>query len=206
MTPDVDPPDVTALRADNARLRATVDELLGVVADLRAAVAKQQAHIDRLVRLTVPYRIVIAVVAEFPLYGFSPRDGSFPEFPRILEDTVTRGPPVARAGTVVDICGGSSAGGSRRRPAGFVPGEPPFEDRDGRPEVVAGGEQQVEVVDVRVTGEAVGQVVPRVDGGEHLAAAGAQEDEPAVAGLRRRAVPAEGGDRHRHRQVVAEAA
>jgi transposase len=52
MTPDVDPPDVTALRADNARLRATVDELLGVVADLRAAVAKQQAHIDRLVRLT----------------------------------------------------------------------------------------------------------------------------------------------------------
>jgi transposase len=52
MTPPPDTSDVaTALRADNARLRATVDELLGVVADLRAAVARQQAHVDRLVRL-----------------------------------------------------------------------------------------------------------------------------------------------------------
>ncbi len=47
-----DPADATALRADNARLRGAVDELLAVVADLRATVSKQQAHIDRLVRLT----------------------------------------------------------------------------------------------------------------------------------------------------------
>jgi transposase len=48
--PDIDDP--TALRAENARLRGAVDELLAVVADLRATVAKQQAHVDRLVRLT----------------------------------------------------------------------------------------------------------------------------------------------------------
>jgi transposase len=53
MTPAPDPTtDPAALRAENARLRATVDELLAAVAQLRNTVAKQQAHIDRLVRLT----------------------------------------------------------------------------------------------------------------------------------------------------------
>ena len=38
--------------AEIARLRATVAELLGVVADLRRQVEAQQAHIDKLVKLT----------------------------------------------------------------------------------------------------------------------------------------------------------
>ena len=38
--------------AEVARLRATVAELLGVVADLRRQVEAQQAHIHRLVKLT----------------------------------------------------------------------------------------------------------------------------------------------------------
>src|SRR5215472_7677260 len=42
--------DLAALRAEAAHLRRVNQELLATVAELRATVEKQQAHIDRLVR------------------------------------------------------------------------------------------------------------------------------------------------------------
>src|SRR5262245_62014686 len=48
-TPDT---ELAALRAAAAHLRRVNQELLATVAELRATVAKQQAHIDRLVRMT----------------------------------------------------------------------------------------------------------------------------------------------------------
>ena len=39
--------------------------------------------------------------------------------------------------------------------------------------------EQVEIVEISVAGEAVGQVIARVDGGEQFAAARAEEDEAA---------------------------
>ena len=54
MTPEPPPDtDLTALRAEAAHLRRVNQELLSTVAELRATVEKQQAHIDRLVRRTV---------------------------------------------------------------------------------------------------------------------------------------------------------
>src|SRR5262245_51891233 len=47
--PDV---ELVALRAEAAHLRRVNQELLATVAELRATVEKQQAHIDRLVRMT----------------------------------------------------------------------------------------------------------------------------------------------------------
>jgi transposase len=44
--------DLAALRAEAAHLRRVNQELLATVAELRATVEKQQAHIDRLVRMT----------------------------------------------------------------------------------------------------------------------------------------------------------
>src|SRR5215831_14788817 len=44
--------ELTALRAEAAHLRRVNQELLATVAELRATVEKQQAHIDRLVRRT----------------------------------------------------------------------------------------------------------------------------------------------------------
>jgi transposase len=44
--------ELTALRAEAAHLRRVNQELLATVAELRATVEKQQAHIDRLVRMT----------------------------------------------------------------------------------------------------------------------------------------------------------
>lgn len=44
--------DFAALRAEAAHLRRVNQELLATVAELRATVEKQQAHIDRLVRMT----------------------------------------------------------------------------------------------------------------------------------------------------------
>src|SRR5262249_57711308 len=53
MTP-VPPPDtdLAALEAEIAHLRRVNQELLATVAELRVTVQKQQAHIDRLVRMT----------------------------------------------------------------------------------------------------------------------------------------------------------
>src|SRR5215813_5229752 len=44
--------ELAALRAEAAHLRRVNQELLATVAELRATVEKQQAHIDRLVRMT----------------------------------------------------------------------------------------------------------------------------------------------------------
>jgi transposase len=53
MTPAPDPDtDLAALRAEAAHLRRVNHELLATMAELRATVEKQQAHIDRLVRMT----------------------------------------------------------------------------------------------------------------------------------------------------------
>ena len=53
MTPAPAPDaDLAALRAEAAHLRRVNQELLATVAELRATVEKQQAHIDRLVRMT----------------------------------------------------------------------------------------------------------------------------------------------------------
>src|SRR5262249_10242574 len=44
--------DLAALRAEAAHLRRVNQELLATVAELRATIETQQAHIDRLVRMT----------------------------------------------------------------------------------------------------------------------------------------------------------
>src|SRR3954470_9851931 len=53
MTPAPDPEvELTALRDEVAHLRRVNQELLGTVTELRATIEKQQAHIERLVRMT----------------------------------------------------------------------------------------------------------------------------------------------------------
>ena len=44
--------ELASLRAESAHLRRVNQELLSTVAELRATVERQQAHIDRLVRMT----------------------------------------------------------------------------------------------------------------------------------------------------------
>ena len=79
--------------------------------------------------------------------------------------------------------------GSRRGVVGslgLAMAQPAFELFDRGREVVAGGTQEVDVVEVLVAGEAVGQVIARIDVGEHFAAAGAEEAESSVAEFRSR--------------------
>ena len=64
---------------------------------------------------------------------------------------------------------------------GLVLSEPALEEGDRGEEVIVEGEQQVDVVEVLLAREAVGEVVARVDGGAHLAAAWADEAEVALA-------------------------
>jgi hypothetical protein len=53
MTPAPAAPEgLDRLRAEAAHLRHVNEELLATVAELRATVERQQAHIDRLVRMT----------------------------------------------------------------------------------------------------------------------------------------------------------
>ena len=53
MTPAPDPDaELAALRDEVAHLRRVNQELLGTVAELRTTIEKQQAHIERLVRMT----------------------------------------------------------------------------------------------------------------------------------------------------------
>jgi hypothetical protein len=77
--------------------------------------------------------------------------------------------------------------------------EPIFEECDGGAEVVTEGDEQIDVVEVVVAIEAVGEVIAWVDGGPHVAAAGAEEAEVAVAPLGGRALAAEQGDGDGHR-------
>ena len=63
---------------------------------------------------------------------------------------------------------------------GLVFIEPSFEDRNGRAEVVVEMEEQVDVVEVLIAPEAVGEVVAWVDVGEHFAAARTEEAEASL--------------------------
>jgi len=88
---------------------------------------------------------------------------------------------------------------------GLVLREPAFEEGDSGEEVIVEGEEQVDVVEVVCAREAVGEVVARVDGGAHLAAAWADEAKVTLAHFARGSLAAEGGDGDGHGQVVANA-
>ena len=92
---------------------------------------------------------------------------------------------------------------------GLVSLEPAFEDAHGGLEVVAEGDEQVDVVEIFLAAKAVGEIVLWVDGGAHFAAAWAEEAEVAFAHFGRRPVATEGGDRDGHgsrRAGIAKAA
>src|SRR5271156_3997060 len=89
---------------------------------------------------------------------------------------------------------------------GLVLVEPAFEEGDGGAEVVVERDEQVDVVEVFLATEAVGEVVAWVDGGTHFAAARTDEAEVAFADLGRGTFAAESGDGDGHGQVVAKAA
>ena len=85
--------------AEVARLRATVAELLGVVADLRRQVEAQQAHVHRLVKLT-----------------FGPR-GERAVGPTLFDDTPADTVAVAPPGDPAAPSPARSGHGRRKRPA-----------------------------------------------------------------------------------------
>ena len=74
----------------------------------------------------------------------------------------------------------------------------PHQDADSGFEVVAEGEEEVNVIEVLLAAEAVGEVVAWVDGGEHFLAMGAEEAIASFAAFGRRAIGAEGGDGDGH--------
>ena len=80
----------------------------------------------------------------------------------------------------------------------------PHQDADSGFEVVAEGEEEIDVVEVILAAEAVGKVVARVDGGEHLLALAAEEAIASVDAFGRRAIGAESGNGDGHGQIVAE--
>ena len=131
------------------------------------------------------------------------KEGLFTEFWRILEE------PDATALATGDRLGVSFPLQRRRwcfRQTGFMSFEPGFKDDNGGTEVVAERQEQVDVVEVFLAAEAVGEVVAWVDGGEHFAAVGAEEAEVAVAPFCGWPVAAEGGDGDGHGQMVANSA
>ena len=73
--------DLAALRAEAAHLRRVNQELLATVAELRAIIEKQQAHIDRLVRMTFGRRSgMIWPTPDTLAQGFSWQDpGQWPD-------------------------------------------------------------------------------------------------------------------------------
>src|SRR5271154_467446 len=70
--------------------------------------------------------------------------------------------------------------------------EQAFQQGDGIEEGIVELDEQVDVVEVFLAAEAVGQVVLRVDSGPHFAAMRAQEAEVAIAHFRGRTVAARG--------------
>src|SRR5271156_6901687 len=96
--------------------------------------------------------------------------------------------------------------GRARLLARLVLAEPAFEECDGVAEVVVETAEQVDVVGVFLTAEAVGEVVARVDGGAHLAAMRADEAVVAFDDLGRWALTSQRGDGDGHGQIVANAA
>ena len=68
MTPTPDPDaELIALRAEVTHLRRVNQELLNTVAELRATVEQQQAHIDKLVRMAFGRRSERVVTGPTPL-------------------------------------------------------------------------------------------------------------------------------------------
>ena len=174
--------------------------------------------------VSVPGQILVILVAELTLYGILAPEGWFAEFWRTLENVGARG-SMGAADSLQVITVGCSDGPSGlsgvpfrllcrgRRRDRFLPAlprlvlrEPVLQNGDGRHEVVSERDQQVDVVQVLPAGEAVGEVVPRIDGGPHLAAARADETEIAFADFGRRPLAAESGEGDRHRQIVVPAA
>src|SRR5438132_12661453 len=80
------------------------------------------------------------------------------------------------------------------------------QEGNGGEEVIVEVDEQVDVVEVLLAREAVGEVVARIDGGAHFAATRADEAEVAFAHFGWGPVAAQSGDRHGHGQVVANAA
>ena len=98
--------ELELLRAEAAHLRRVHVELLATVAELRAAVDKQQAHIERLVRMTFGRRS--ERVSGPTLFDGLP--GRNPSRPR-----PTRRPHRTRRQRQSDPAGGATAA-ARRRP------------------------------------------------------------------------------------------
>src|SRR5204862_256790 len=147
------------------------------------------------------------------LYGFGLGRVVFAELLRILEKSGATGlgdSPGARRSVGIGLAKSRDvlSGGGRSflfGIQGLVSIEQAFEDGDSGAEVVAEGEEQVNVVEVFLAAEAVGEVVARIDGGAHVAAVWAKKAEVAFADFGGRPVTTEGGDRDGHRQVVAKA-
>ena len=97
-------------------------------------------------------------------------------------------------------------GGFLLGPLGLVVIEQAFEECDGGGEVVIESDEQVDVVVVFPAVETVGEVVARVDGGAHFAAAGAEEAEVPFTDFGGRPRTAERGDGDGHGEVVADSA
>jgi hypothetical protein len=88
----------------------------------------------------------------------------------------------------------------------LVPLEPALQDSNSGLKVVSDDPEEVDVVEVGLATEAMGEVVAWVDRGEHFAAAWAEEAEVALAPFGGRTVGTEGGDDDGHGQVVANSA
>src|SRR5277367_2432640 len=82
--------------------------------------------------------------------------------------------------------------------------EPAFEQTDRGGKLVVERDQQIDIVEILLAAETVGQVVAWVDRGQHFAAARTEEAEIAFAHLSRRSLAAQGGDGHGHGQIVAQ--
>ena len=72
--------------------------------------------------------------------------------------------------------------------------EETFEEGDGVAEGVVECHEQVDVVEICLAAETVGEVVAGVDGGAHFTAAWAEEVEVAFTHLGGRPIAAQGGD------------
>ena len=161
----------------------------------------------------MPGQILVAVVAELTVYRFRGCDGLFAELLRILEKDGAAGfggvPGALRIGGA-DRSGWLFLVGVGRCFAfelfGLVLVEEAFEEGDGGEEVIVEGDEQVDVVEVFLAAETVGEVVAWVDGGAHFAAVGADEAEVAFAHFGWGAFAAQRGDGDGHRQVVAKSA
>jgi hypothetical protein len=149
----------------------------------------------------VPGRILVVVVAELTVHGFWVCEGLIAELLGILEKDGVAGSTALAALWVV---GGDS--GEQLFLCSLVLDEEAFEKRDGGAEVVVKGHEQVDVVEVFLAAEAVGEVVARIDGGTHFAAIRTEEAEVAFADFGWRAFATERGDGDGHRQVVAKSA